>query len=156
MDQTSLLVPRRWTAASTLTLGLGFSFYAGAGGELSFGLALSFPVPYFDPNANFDIGGFLSAGGGVGANVGSAVQVGAYSGDILNGGLRGALVNTGAGVAFAGLQASFTPDTGTLAGVALSFGPRAPIPVFGSTSITDTAVFSLRQDVTNLIRSLQK
>src|SRR5258707_13006439 len=63
---------------------------------------------------------------------------------------------TGAGIGPAGLQASFTPDTGTLAGVALSFGPRAPIPVFGSTSITDTAVFSLRQDVTNLIRSLQK
>ena len=57
------------TGQLTLTLGLGFSFYAGAGGELSFGLALSFPVPYFDPNANFDVGGFLSAGGGVGANV---------------------------------------------------------------------------------------
>ncbi len=142
------------TGLLTLTLGLGYSFYAGAGGELSFGLALSFPVPYFDPNSNFDVGSYFSPGGGVGANVGSAVSGGLYSGDILNGGLRGALVNTGAGVGPFGAQASFAPNTGQFVGGALSFGPRAPIPVFGSTSITDTSVSSLRSGITNLIQSL--
>lgn len=142
------------TGLLTLSLGLTYSFYAGAGGEFSFGLAFSFPVPYFDPNSNFDFGGYVSAGGGVGANVGSALGLGLYSGDILNGGLRGALVNTGGGVGPFGAQASFAPNTGVFAGGAVSFGPRAPIPLFGSTSITDTGVSSLRLGVTNLVQSL--
>ena len=134
----------------TIALGVTHSFYGGSGGEVFYGLALSFPVPYFDPTARFDIGGYYGAGGGVGANVGTSVGLGAYRGDISTGGLAGPAVTTGIGVGPVGAQASFSLDMQTFNGGSISFGPRAPIPLFGNTSITDTGVFSLRQGISNL------
>jgi hypothetical protein len=73
-----------------------------------------------------------------------------HASNILDGGIRCAIPPYGP----FGAQASFAPNTGQFVGGALSFGPRAPIPVFGSTSITDTSVSSLRLGVTNLVQSL--
>lgn len=137
----------------TIALGVTHSFYGGSGGELFYGLALSFPIPYFDPTARFDIGGYYGGGGGVGANVGTSVGIGAYRGDILTGGLAGPAVTTEIGAGPIGVQGSFSLDMQTFNGGPISFGPRAPIPLFSNTSITDTSIFSLRQGISNLFPS---
>jgi hypothetical protein len=126
-----------------IEIAIRFIAYAGTGGEVAAGLALSFPVPYFDPTAKLDVGGYFTIGGGVGANVGPTANVGFFRGDIP--GLNGPAVSTGAGVGPVGFQLSYSLDMQTLNGISFSFGPRAPVPIFGSTAITNTKATSFAE-----------